>query len=656
MKKRNFCPWFNRIISSVVVKVSIMMFIFIFVSTGCFLIKSMQDIDKTMETTVIVGQVFVESPINGPIIVAAYTANEEKEIAHYTVLHEAGEYELAVDQGSYYVFTFIDINSNLVYDKGEPFGQYGDPKLVFVPAVGVVYDINMSLGEQNENAVISSGTIISPEKSDQLISRQAGAIVHLDDALFDKENGKTGFWEPVSFYKRFGGNIYFLEKYDPEKTPVLFIHGATGTPRDFEDFVNNLDTTRFQPWLFYYPSGSRLNSMSYLLYWKLSNLQAKYQFSKIYFTAHSMGGLIAKSFIVTFGQQFPYVKLFISLATPWGGDSMAEYGVEQSPLVIPSWRDMQPNSDFIKSLYAVKLPETTRFYMFYGYKGSSMPFQSNDDGTIDLSSLLDYRSQSEAKKVFAFNENHVSILSSLEAIQQYNSLLNAFEDQQNEINPQAGGYIKIHFDYTYETEGAQPRLLFLLHHRGEEDAKSVRYLSDKDSGKILGPFSPGEYTANLVDERGGVKSENTNSPVTIDSSQTIELNFVLKPDGIIGGRVTAPLKTEDKILGSPDYTYREVNNQIRIESITLDGNGIHRTLQQIRGEESRNYNFLIARKDLCYNTFFVFFGLPAGSYNIVIKVEGYKPVMQKYTVIPGIPRYYRITELEPELTIGNGNK
>ena len=97
MKKRNFCPWFNRIISSVVVKVSIMMFIFIFVSTGCFLIKSMQDIDKTMETTVIVGQVFVESPINGPIIVAAYTANEEKEIAHYTVLHEAGEYELAVD-------------------------------------------------------------------------------------------------------------------------------------------------------------------------------------------------------------------------------------------------------------------------------------------------------------------------------------------------------------------------------------------------------------------------------------------------------------------------------------------------------------------------------------------------------------------------------
>ena len=33
----------------------------------------------------------------------------------------------------------------------------------------------------------------------------------------------------------------------------------------------------------------------------------------------------------------PYIKLFISLATPWGGDRMAEYGVKQSPAVIPSW-------------------------------------------------------------------------------------------------------------------------------------------------------------------------------------------------------------------------------------------------------------------------------------------------------------------------------
>ncbi|MCP4150343.1 MAG: alpha/beta hydrolase, partial [bacterium] len=183
---------------------------------------------------------------------------------------------------------------------------------------------------------------VKPEK---LYSRQAGAITDLDDERFYDENGTKGFWEGVSFFKQFGGNIFFIEEYDPEKTPILFIHGAAGTPKGWKYIVNNIDRTRFQPWFFYYPTGSRINGMAYLLLWKLTNLQTKYKFNKLYITAHSMGGLVAKSFLVNYGREFPYVKLFISLATPWGGDKMAEYGVQQSPAVIPSWIDMQPEGD-----------------------------------------------------------------------------------------------------------------------------------------------------------------------------------------------------------------------------------------------------------------------------------------------------------------------
>ena len=156
--------------------------------------------------------------------------------------------------------------------------------------------------------------------------------------------------------------------------------------------------------------------MSHLLLWKLVNLQTKYQFNKIYITAHSMGGLVAKSFIVNHGRQFPYVKLFISLATPWGGNSMAEYGVRQSPAVIPSWIDMQPEGDFIKSLYRVKIPEDVNFYMFSGHRGSRNPFRSNNDGTIELASIQDLRAQSEAKMNYSFNEDHASILLSKEVV------------------------------------------------------------------------------------------------------------------------------------------------------------------------------------------------------------------------------------------------
>jgi hypothetical protein len=212
-----------------------------------------------------------------------------------------------------------DKNSNLIFDPDEPAGQHGAPKLVRAPAVGVVFDIDIKVPQKGGKIVIAPGTAISSIRPQKLYSHQAGVIADLDDERFSEAHGIEGFWEYAAFFRELGGNIYFLEKYDPAKIPILFIHGATGTPKGWKYFVDHLDRTRFQPWFFYYPSGCRINSMAYLLLWKLVNLQSKYQFNTIYITAHSMGGLIARSFLVNYGQQFPYVKLFISLATPWGG-------------------------------------------------------------------------------------------------------------------------------------------------------------------------------------------------------------------------------------------------------------------------------------------------------------------------------------------------
>jgi len=112
-----------------------------------------------------------------------------------------------------------------------------------------------------------------------------------------------------------GGNIYFLEPYDPAKTPILFVHGAAGSPQNWTYFFQHIDRTRYQPWIFYYPSGSSVDSMSYLLFWKLSNLQRRYHFNKIYFTAHSMGGLVVRNFLANMGGYLPVSKAFISLST-----------------------------------------------------------------------------------------------------------------------------------------------------------------------------------------------------------------------------------------------------------------------------------------------------------------------------------------------------
>jgi uncharacterized alpha/beta hydrolase family protein len=122
--------------------------------------------------------------------------------------------------------------------------------------------------------------------------------------------------------------------------------------------------------VFLYPSGASIDSMSYLLFWKLLNLQHKYKFKELFITAHSMGGLVVRSFIVNFGEFFPYITNFISISTPWGGEEFAKSRVKYSPAVIPVWRDMQPEGEFIQSIFRKKIPPTIEHFLFFGHKGN----------------------------------------------------------------------------------------------------------------------------------------------------------------------------------------------------------------------------------------------------------------------------------------------
>ena len=128
--------------------VFLILFLVCFIAVGCTLVKLKKEVSESLASTILVGHVSTPSPGKGPIVVAAYSMNHGKrEIAHYSVLHDSGEYELMVAPGNYYVFAYWDKNSNLVYEAGEPAGQYGDPKLVSVSAGGVVLQIDFVIPE-----------------------------------------------------------------------------------------------------------------------------------------------------------------------------------------------------------------------------------------------------------------------------------------------------------------------------------------------------------------------------------------------------------------------------------------------------------------------------------------------------------------------------
>jgi len=624
----------------------VLLLFFAVITSGCFMIKLKKEVKQSLASSVLVGRVSTESTEEGMIVVVAYAIEEgTRNVAHYSVLHGAGEYELMVPTGAYYVCAYWDKNRNLVYDDGELGGQYGEPKLVSAPAGGVVLEINFDIPRGMSDIDLPVGFVVSRESPRMLKSRQAGAVVELDDERFSAENGSRGFWEPSDFFKKIGGNIFFLEEYDPEKIPILFIHGAGGTPKGWEYFVSNIDRKRFQPWLFYYPTGLRLKAMSYLLYWKIYNLQIKYKFDTLYVTAHSMGGLVARSLIMDYGRNTPYVKLFIALATPWGGDRMAEYGVKQSPAVIPSWIDMQPEGEFLQSLYRDKLPESVSFYMFSGHRGSRNPFRSNNDGTIALGSLMDLRPQTEAKMNYVFNEDHASIVDSPAVLAQYNTIINTFE-RDSRAKQVPGGYIKIDFTYDYQLDGSRPRPIFVLQPDGLWAAATEIHLSPNDSGRRIGPFPTGAYTASLM--AAAVKPDKHHVPVSIESNGTHSLKFSLKPDGMIYGHVAAAQNPEDRPAGMPAEQYLPGDREVNIQTVTLKGAGIVRTLHHMENENINYWDYFLSSTDYCSKSYFHFFGLPAGEYEVEITAKGFRPGIKTYTVKPGRAANIRVTELVPE--------
>ncbi len=243
-----------------------------------------------------------------------------------------------------------------------------------------------------------------------------GAVRSLDDKIFSPKYGALGLYSPSAFLEHAGIFFYALQERDIRKTPVVFVHGMTGTPRDFRYLLKGIDCDRFDPWFFYYPSGERLGKIAaafteIFFSGRIIDLRGR----KLAVVAHSMGGLIVRSAINDYGarSQNDFLKVFISLASPYGGDDFAAKGMETAPEVIPVWQDIATGSGFLKHMRAAPMAEHIAFYLFFAYRGGNMlRMRESSDGTIPLRSQLQVDIQAEADQRYGFNESHAGILQS----------------------------------------------------------------------------------------------------------------------------------------------------------------------------------------------------------------------------------------------------
>jgi hypothetical protein len=92
-------------------------------------------------------------------------------------------------------------------------------------------------------------------------------------------------------------------------------------------------------------------------------------------------------------------------------------GVKYAPEVVPSWIDMKHGSDFLTQLYDKSLKPRVRHHLFYSHHAKrSAILPAENDGTVSVASQTRKEATADAVEVRGFDEDHISILSSRDAL------------------------------------------------------------------------------------------------------------------------------------------------------------------------------------------------------------------------------------------------
>jgi pimeloyl-ACP methyl ester carboxylesterase len=322
------------------------------------------------------------------------------------------------------VFIFQDNDENMRFDPQRD--SFATSTLIYLDEVIQIEPLTL----RYENFLIEDFDL--SQLNLFLASDAFEEIVNLEEPSFNQESGILGYWQPLEFIKSIGGGLFFLEPFDENKIPIIFVHGALGYPQEWTAIINGLDRTKYQPWIFQYPSGLRLDYLSEFLRRSVALKYAKYKFPKVILVAHSMGGLLCKNLLDSLqGVDVDFVPLLVTISTPWSGHTGAASGVDNSPIVVPSWVDMDPRSSFIENLFLRGMPEKTKFSMLFSFKGStSLVDSENNDGSISLVSELRQEAQAEADTIRGFDETHTGILRSVEVSKYLNFLFDVGDKVQ----------------------------------------------------------------------------------------------------------------------------------------------------------------------------------------------------------------------------------
>jgi uncharacterized protein YifE (UPF0438 family)/uncharacterized alpha/beta hydrolase family protein len=412
-----------------------------------------------------------------------YQINERVDTMYFEVA--GSHFGLNLPEGRYELLVFADIDGSGTFGRSEVVGKRSIDLSDFSAPEKVLGQIDLELAEPI--TIDWDVSIDVPDTRGRVESLffPSGTIRSLDDPIFDSGFSTLGMYDPASFMEQAPTAFYALEDDLGYKIPVVFVHGIGGSAREFQPFVGQLDRSRYKPWFFHYPSGGDLDQLAELFHQiYLSGKVYESQGMPMIIIAHSMGGLIVREAINRYKgrPRENQVHLLVTMASPFGGHAAAAIGEKHGLIVLPSWRDLNPENSFIRNLYRKPLPNFVHHELVYAYQNpGAIKIGENSDGVVALASQLHPQAQRQANGQFGFDNTHTDILGSEDVAAHIRVLMenveNAFPPAQLELLLQGGYEVSLGDDYTALAQ-------YSIHNYG-------RYLVALGNGTLT-PFHPEE--------------------------------------------------------------------------------------------------------------------------------------------------------------------
>ena len=343
---------------------------------------------------------------------------EQLILANARTVSEGETFYLLVQEADYVLKAFRDLNGDFIYQPGEPAAHINDPHIKWLRDQKIQGRLDWST-LQVQPIELTSNTRLESEldfslvtlRRDTDVAQNFLTTVSWDDERFSDENVKLGEWQPSAFIEKIDYGLYALNDFDPTQKTIVLVHGISDSPRVFETLANEIPND-YQVLMFHYPSAVSLEYTAYLLSVALNELTRRFQIPQLDIVAHSTGGLVSKGAIsLSNASARERMRLFVSIASPYGGHAGAAAGIKWSPVKSPAWFAMAPGSNYLQEISTLDLSNGPTHHLIYSYSHERDGKREDNDGVVTVESQLVESAQHNATAMYGIADNHVGAVS-----------------------------------------------------------------------------------------------------------------------------------------------------------------------------------------------------------------------------------------------------